>query len=443
MKIFYLPAWLALGTALLATRTAAQVVPPAPETGFALVKKQFRQSRWQLSPHNNEASAVSKTSAEQIAHWIQSQNTDGRWNDIDYADQTRNFWRTEQHLRRTAELAAAYAKIRDHGQDDPLLRKAILQATSYWITQDFRNPNWWHNEIGVPDLLSDIMLIMEPEMTPEQKAGGLKILARSTLSRTGQNLVWQALVVFKTAMLREDATLARQADERILPQLGASGGEGLQIDESFHQHGPQQQLGNYGLAFATEMVEWAWIWRGTPWALPDARLAVLRGFLLGGEGVVVANSKMDISACGRQFFPGSPAGKGKGVLTILQIMAAVDPLHAADYQAAIREDSTGAGNARDNHSRQIEGVLNRDYYRSDYMVQRRPGFYASVKMCSRRVIGTEKVNDENIQGRYMADGATFVYRTGQEYTDIFPVWDWRRIPGVTCAKDGGGHRASR
>jgi chondroitin AC lyase len=52
------------------------------------------------------------------------------------------------------------------------------------------------------------------------------------------------------------------------------------------------------------------------------------------------------------------------------------------------------------------------------------------------VIGEELVNSENLRGRYLADGAVFLYQTNSEYADIFPVWDWRRVPGVTCMTTG-------
>jgi len=38
---------------------------------------------------------------------------------------------------------------------------------------------------------------------------------------------------------------------------------------------------------------------------------------------------------------------------------------------------------------------------------------------------------------HMADGATFIMRDGEEYRDLYPVWNWRRIPGTTVVQDGG------
>lgn len=56
-------------------------------------------------------------------------------------------------------------------------------------------------------------------------------------------------------------------------------------------------------------------------------------------------------------------------------------------------------------------------------------------MASDRIIGTEMMNGDNMKGYYMADGATYIYKDGKEYLDIFPLWDWRKLPGVTAFED--------
>ena len=192
-------------------------------------------------------------------------------------------------------------------------------------------------------------------------------------------------------------------------------------------------MGNYGLSFATDMAVWGWIWRGTALAIPEEKLALLRGCVFNGEAAVTANGLMDISACGRQLFVGSARAKGRGVLALLAAMEQVDPGTALRYRAAAVQDSQPVGSGLPT----LPGaVMNRDFFRSDYMMHRRPAYYASVKLSSHRVIGGEATNAENISGRYLADGALFLYQTGREYADIFPVWDWRRIPGVTCVTTG-------
>jgi chondroitin AC lyase len=100
-----------------------------------------------------------------------------------------------------------------------------------------------------------------------------------------------------------------------------------------------------------------------------------------------------------------------------------DPSRAADYQAYVDRNRAEAPN---------DLVGTRFFWRSDYLVHRRPTFMASLKLSSNRVIGAELVNSENLSGYHIADGATYFYRRGDEYADVFPVWDWRRLPGVTC-----------
>ena len=365
--------------------------------------------------------------------WAAKLGQDGSWDDLNYKDQTRNMWKASIHLQRTLAMATLYAHEKDAGRADPKLEAATLLAAHYWISHDFQNPNWWQNKIGVPGDLSTILLMMQDEMSPEDMAAGLKIVGRATLSMTGQNRVWMAGIVFRRALLEGDAALARQARETILDELKVTPLEGLQADWSFHQHGPQQQMGNYGLAFASDMVAWARIWQGTAMAMPEEKMALLRSFLLHGEAAVTVNGAMDISACGRQLVANSPKAKARRVLDLLESMAEVDTPQSNGYRTAALQDSQLVGSGL---ATAPGAVMNWNFFRSDTMVHRRPGFYASVKLCSRRVIGEEEVNAENLQGRYLADGATFLYQTSREYSNIFPVWDWRRVPGITCMTTG-------
>lgn len=78
------------------------------------------------------------------------------------------------------------------------------------------------------------------------------------------------------------------------------------------------------------------------------------------------------------------------------------------------------------------------------MSHRREGYFASVRMYSTRTQNAETTNGEGLYSHHIADGAFYLYKTGAEYRDIFPLWDWRRIPGTTAEqglpnlKDMGG-----
>jgi chondroitin AC lyase len=46
----------------------------------------------------------------------------------------------------------------------------------------------------------------------------------------------------------------------------------------------------------------------------------------------------------------------------------------------------------------------------------------------------EPYNEEGLMMHHVADGANFLSRTGKEYIDVFPVWDWQKIPGTTVVQ---------
>ena len=129
---------------------------------------------------------------------------------------------------------------------------------------------------------------------------------------------------------------------------------------------------------------------------------------------------MDISSCGRQLFVNSPETKATSLSTSMKKMTVLDPEYSDAYKKA------------DNYLT-LSG--NRHFWRSDVQVHRNNDYYFSVKMCSERVIGAESCNSENLQGYYMGDGATFLYQTGEEYRNIFPFLDWKKIPGTTTQQD--------
>ncbi|HEV7379757.1 MAG TPA: polysaccharide lyase family 8 super-sandwich domain-containing protein, partial [Dyadobacter sp.] len=81
-----------------------------------------------------------------------------------------------------------------------------------------------------------------------------------------------------------------------------------------------------------------------------------------------------------------------------------------------------------------KSVVSRDYYfwHSHYYTHQRPGYYTSVRMHSNRASNIEQPhNEEGLKNHHYGDGSNFISVTGQEYNQIFPVWDWQKIPGTT------------
>lgn len=407
---------------------AATTVMMAANTPLEQVARQFREYCLHEDTAHGERLLddveMPKTSPARAHRLLAKLRTDGSWPDINYQSTARSDWPPCTHLTRTLGLVV-YARLPGTSASDRTnCLNAVHRALAYWRQHDFKCANWWYNQIGVPKILGNVALLMGNNLSGNERgyiAG--TVLARAKVgSMTGQNRIWLAANGLMQAILTNDEKLMDRAAGVIQQELRVSTSEGIQPDWSFHQHGPQQQFGNYGMACAVEMSRWATVLRHTPWAFSDSKMKILRGYLLHGENWVCWRGVMDISACGRQLFPHSPWSKAAVIRGVMKIMAMADPDHATDYLAFVSRNQPEAPN---------DLVGNRYFWRSDYLIQRYPGWMISLKMSSRRVIGGETVNHENLSGRMLADGATFFYRTGHEYDDIFPVWNWHLIPGVT------------
>jgi len=408
--------WLVLLLPLLGLPVLAQILAP---DDLDRVIGQFREYTLEQSTVN----------PQQVAGYLAGLREDGTWADIEYGSQQLAVWAPAIHVSRMQQMAIAWRRGGVNGAASDDLLAAIHRAFANWRQYDYQCPNWWFNQIGTPQGLFATGLILGDALQPDERSYLTQtVLPRVKIGMTGQNRVWLAGNSLMGGLLLRDRALVGTAATAIFAEVIVTGKEGIQPDYSFHQHGAQQQFGNYGLSFADDTTRWAAILHGTPWAMPAEKLQIIRRYLLDGSSWVLWRGQMDISACGRQLAPNSPVSKSWTMQRILKLMPRIDPEQAAAYTAAVRRNAPGMPN---------DLIGNRFYWRSDYLIHRRPEFCLTVKLSSERVIGVESLNSENLSGYYLADGASFLYRSGGEYTGIFPVWNWRQVPGVTCPQEDG------
>ncbi len=74
------------------------------------------------------------------------------------------------------------------------------------------------------------------------------------------------------------------------------------------------------------------------------------------------------------------------------------------------------------------------FWNSDYMSHQRPGYLACIKTVSTRTVGSESGNGEGLKNYHLAMGTMCLMKTGREYDRIYPLWNWRMLPGLTCAQ---------
>ena len=331
---------------------------------------------------------------------------DGSWGDINYFDRKSSDWRVGAHVR--VRLCILAADWRRNGSRESL--DAAHRALGFWLERRFRNPNWWWNIIGVPMSIGDAGLMMDGELTDEERRGIIELMTVKEPRVTAQNFVWMSEIRLKRGLLARDEALVKSALKDVLREVRMGKTEGIRSDWCFHQHGEQPQFGNYGLNFILSQSSLATLLAGTGFEYPPEKLELVRNLASEGYSWICWKGMMDVSAVGRQLHRDAQRGKAAGV-----------------ERAFANLEKTG-------WARPAPRLGFRYFDKSAYAVYRANGFMASVRASTPRIIGTETwINEDNAKGMCMADGALMTYATGREYENVFPLWDdWRMIPGVTA-----------
>lgn len=357
-----------------------------------------------------------------IEELLAKQNEEGAWTDINYADKTRSGWEPRLHPERILGLVKACQDENSEYYQSEKVIQAIHAALGFWFKEKLKCPNWYYNQIGVPRTLGVAFVLFEEHLTADEKKEAVELMKNSQFGMTGQNKVWLAGNVMMRALLENDLALVQQARDTIVSEICTGKKEGIKDDWSFHQHGPQQQFGNYGLAYISSMSLFSGLFAETSMAFSDEQLDIIGSLLDKGYQWVIWKGNMDISALGRQLFRSAPEHKALGAAFAAAELGGGTNHFCNEVAERVMRNCFSPKNSLVGH---------KHFWQSDYTLMRQPAWMASLKMASTRVLGTESMNGDNKKGYYLADGALFVYDTGQEYLNIFPVWDWRKVPGVT------------
>ena len=389
---------------------------------FFSISIKAQESQLSILKDNWENYLLAQKVNQEMEPYFYTLKPDGKWGDLDYTNRQRGNWPLRAHLLRTVEMAKAYQQEGNQNYKNKKLNENILLAYNWWVNNDIVNPNWWYPQIGVPQNIGIIMLLMQDEIDAEHWQKGMTIMNRVTFgSQTGQNLVWVSSNIVLRSILKSDTTWIAGATEKIRREMQiANNNEGLQPDYSFHQHGRQLQFGNYGLHFLEDQVKWMFILKDSEYDYTPEQIDLMRNYFAQGQRWIIWKGVYDINSSGRQLFPNEQLKKYMRVHKAATEMKKIDPNHAGLYQSICEKN-------------ELVGVKHFTF--SELMVQRTKQHLITIRMCSSRIKGSESGNGENLSGYYLADGAMYIMKTGKEYLNIYPYWDWRKIPGTTSVQD--------
>ncbi len=329
------------------------------------------------------------------------------------------------------------------------LRLKILLALKWWTDHDYQNPNWWWYQIGVPQLVGEIGSLLGPQLPEGPRAKIVEIMKRATWRSlivgrapwTGANLTWGVSIQIVRGCLENDASPVAEGFERMFQEIRImpQPAEGIEQDYSFHQHGVQLYSGGYGLDFANDVGRYISFSCGTRFQIPADRIALFSAYVLDGEQWMIRGDVFDYSAVGREI-----TRAGKVAVPHDKTGGPIYPANAEAYglgntMALLAAEPTPRQKELQAFAARLKGeegapefTGNKMFWCSDFMTHRRAGYSSSVRMLSTRMLNSELVNSEGRKSVHMSDGANYLYLTGDEYRDIFPVWDWTKIPGTTA-----------
>ena len=351
-----------------------------------------------------------------------SLDANGRWLDVNYSDHD-NSWDPLRALDRILIMSYAFRNKSNELFEDPALLVDLNKAIKYWYEVNPTCRNWYKNDIAKQFYMNVIALLLQGHIEQDLLEKMIKDLTAKP-SMTGSNKTLLSVSVLYRGVIEENPQRIRAGVAGIMEQVKVTTKEGIQPDYSFHQHGAFLYNGSYGHNFLRETIWLAALLRDTQFAFGEEELEVLKRYYLEGTRWMIWRATLDYNVRGRRV--GRNEGfklDGDSQLAVLDNFKKADPADAEVY-------STSKTRILSSLPQAVEG--HRHFWRSDYTVQYAHHYFTSLKMCSERTIGMEMdVNSENLYGYYLPFGLTYIYRRGDEYADLFPAWDWARLPGVT------------
>ena len=387
---------------------------------------------------------------EKIDELLESIREDGTWPGINYQDVSRTGFEHRNHYANMILLARAYKSKTSTFHKKKKVKQTIELALKNWVDHDYFCDNWWHNQIGTPNGLVTLMLIIGNELPDELVDKAQPIIGRAHIdaggARPGGDRIKIASIQAKNLIFLGDqekfgeVVKIIEGEIKFVDWIGmqygysfrnvqggfqnrSAGGRGIQYDNSFHHRtdGVNNTL-SYGLGYADAFVEWAVYTTGTRYSFSDEKLEQLVDYFLDGICKTAVYGK----------FPDAGA-KNRSISREHALRA---------YNARTAEKLLMTTDYRKNEIQEIADIRNKGikptlshatyFWHSEHFTFQRPDFFTSVRMYSTRTFNMEQpYNSEGLFNHHRGDGTNHISVAGDEYYDIAPVFDYQKVPGTT------------
>ncbi|MFJ6491886.1 polysaccharide lyase family 8 super-sandwich domain-containing protein [Streptomyces californicus] len=385
--------------------------------------------------------------------------------------------RMADSFARLNTMAQAYRQQGTGLTGSTALRDAVLTGLEHLNTQVYndrqtRYGNWYSWQIGAPQALLDVCVLLYDAIAPERLARYCaavdhfvpdSAVASYTGTSTGANRVDLCRVLALRGAVGASAAkiaLARDALSPVFPLV--SKGDGLYADGSFIQHTTVPYTGSYGSVMLGGLGMLFALLRGSDWEVTDPKRQVVFDAVENAWAPFLFNGLVMDAVAGRAISRGEADDHRRGHPILASIVLLGQGASAAEntrwrslvkgwaqrdyYSPPLNNPSLGLTALS-----RIKNVLDdtaltplpepdghRLFPDMARATHRRPGWAASLSMADRRVTYYETGNGENLRGWHTGSGMLYwwgdTFANGQ-YSDAFwPTVDPYRLPGTTASR---------
>ncbi len=360
-------------------------------------------------------------------------NEDGSFKDINYVDLSRTGgFPQRRHTSDLVYMATAYQNKSSAFYKNQTLKDTIVLGYKYWVDNDFFGDNWHNNQISTPTSLVELMLLMGGELPADLVEKGQPIIGRAHMHASGARPSGDRIVIAgilaKNLLFKEDRAQFAEIIKLIEGEVKFStGSRGMQHDFSFHHRIDRvNNTTSYGYGkYANVFGEWSFYVAKTTYAFSVEKINHLIDYFLDGickQQVYAIYT--DVSVQNR-----SITHKAKfephDTVEIERLM------QSTDYRKEELEEVVRLRKGENKPTRSFAKF----FWQTEHFVFQRPNFYTTVRMFSTRNRNMEEpYNGPGKPTHHRADGTNYVMLNGDEYHNIWPVYDWQKISGTTIVQ---------
>ncbi|MGV3588380.1 MAG: polysaccharide lyase family 8 super-sandwich domain-containing protein [Adhaeribacter sp.] len=372
-----------------------------------------------------------KIEASRVAAILERMNPDGSFKNINYADLSRTAGFPHRfHTSDLLYLAKAYKNKKSKYYKSRKLKERIIASLKYWVDHDFVGDNWHDSQITTPTNLGDFMLVIGDELPKDLVTKAQPIIRRANMNASGARPSGDRIVIAgilaKNMLFVGDKAGFDEVIKIIAGEIKFNTGKrGIQSDYSFHHR--EDRVNNttsYGYGkYANEFGSWSYYVANTQYAFAKEKINQLVDYYLDGiYKQMVYGIYTDVSVKNRSITQEEGPFKPHSVTEIERLLI------STDYRKKELEEimKLRKGEAKPSQS------FAKFFWQTEHFVFQRPNFYTTVRMFSTRNRNMEEpYNGPGKPTHHRADGTNYLMLKGDEYHNIWPVYDWQKISGTT------------